>query len=121
MPSGIPMMAPGRAGSSAAIERPAVTCPAVAPSARSKAEENLPSAAVAQPMKVVFTAARMTSITVMMVVSSLKRSSFRLLMVRLAIGVWAWLARMATMPVTVVVMLADVEHPPKRARASAGI
>ena len=105
MPSGIPMMAPGRAGSSAAIERPAVTCPAVAPSARSKAEENLPSAAVAQPMKVVFTAARMTSITVMMAVSSLKRSSFRLLMVRLAIGVWAWLARMATMPVTVVVML----------------
>ena len=55
MPSGIPMMAPGRAGSSAVIERPAVTCPAVASSARSRAEGNLPSAAVAQAMKVVFT------------------------------------------------------------------
>jgi hypothetical protein len=48
----------------------------------------------------------MTSITVRMAVSSLKRSSLKLSMVRLAIGVWAWLARMATMPVTVVAMLA---------------
>ena len=36
MPSGMPVMAPGRAGSRAVIDRPAVTWPVVAPSARSQ-------------------------------------------------------------------------------------
>src|SRR5215208_7326054 len=57
MPAGMPRMAPARAGSTCAAERPALTCWGVAPSARASADECLASRAVAQVMKIALTAA----------------------------------------------------------------
>ena len=71
-------MVPGSAGSNCAADKPALTCRGGAPNACASADDCLASTTVAQAMKVVLAAARMTSMTVMITVSSLGRSIFRL-------------------------------------------
>jgi hypothetical protein len=61
----MPTMVPGSAGSNCAADRPTLTCRGVAPNACASADDCLAPTTVAQVMKVVLAAARMTSMTVM--------------------------------------------------------
>jgi hypothetical protein len=60
----MPTITPGSAGSISDADSPALTYRGVAPSARASADECLASSAVAQVMKIAFTAARVASMTV---------------------------------------------------------
>ncbi len=64
MPSGMPRMAPGSAGSTCAAARPAVSCRGVTPSARASAEVCLASSTVAQVVTMALSTARAMSTTV---------------------------------------------------------
>src|SRR5260221_4544033 len=108
-PSGMARMAPASAGSSCAADSPAVTCWGVAPSARVSVHEYLASSAVAQVMKIALTAARAMSATVMTSSTLFTRSCYRLSSVERPLtcpALWAWMASTATIPVTVMAMLA---------------
>ncbi len=102
-------MAPASAGSSCAADSPAVTCWGVAPSARVSVHEYLASSAVAQVMKIALTAARAMSATVMTSSTWFTRSCYGLSSVESPLtcpALWAWMASTATIPVTVMAMLA---------------
>src|SRR5271155_5303333 len=114
----MPTMVLGSAGSNCAADRPALTWRGVAPNACASADDCLASTTVAQVMKVVLAAARMTSITVMITASSLRRSIFRLSSPAWPRALKVWLARIATIPVTVTAMLSAFRTPRRGRRAS---
>src|SRR5260370_29946355 len=108
-PSGMARMAPASAGSSFGADIPAVACWGVAPSARVSVHEYLASSAVAQGVESALTAARAMSATVMTSSTWFTRSCCGLSSVESPLtcpALWAWMASTATIPVTVMAMLA---------------
>ena len=73
VPAGMPRRSPASAGSSCAADSPATVCRGVAPRERVIAEKRRASSTVAQVVKIVLAAARMTITTVMTSSTSLTR------------------------------------------------
>src|SRR5579862_5156792 len=116
-PSGRPAMAPASAGRTCAAASPAVSCAAVAPRARVTAAVCRASCTVARVMKTAFTAARATSMIVMINRTRSSRAAFdtkptsnRSGLAAPVEAAWdaasvAWVNSRATSPLTVTPML----------------